>query len=195
MDEFFKALRHFITRDLVFLTGGGIVVGSFLHLFEDLRPNSGDHLVVFLLLVGISYVVGYAIQDGFSLTGLVSTVLPKKLVGIQKRLYEKFTGLPWKDINGEIDFEEVESSINDDRKIALYERIITLKQVGTTVGPCSLVVAFFLANIYFRKERKEDLWLALFAGALGLLLIGLGWIKLGQQAKFLERVCEKKPNT
>ncbi len=188
MDEFFKALRYFLTRDIVYLIGGGSVVGSLLYRFDNV-PKSNDHLLLFILLGGIGYVIAYALQDGLSLTPFITTVPPKHLEGIKKWLYERFTQESWEDISPQVEFEQGRDAIKKEFDIARFERIVTHKQIGTTIGPCFLVCSaiFFWKWVLDNPKEQFDIVVAISALFLGLLLVGLGWVKLAQEAKFLER--------
>jgi len=187
MDEFFKALRHFITRDLVYLVGGGSVVASFLYTFDRL-PTPNDHVVVYLLIAGISYVVGYALQDGFSFLPGFTTTTPRTLNRYQRFLYERYTRTRWEEIPEATNFQQVENALRDERQTALLERIISLQQVGTTVGPCWLVSAGLLGvRWWFKGGGRFGLALASASLFMGLVLAHLAWVRAGQQAQYLSR--------
>lgn len=197
MDELVKALRHFITRDLVFLVGGGIVVGSFVCAVNNFGLISTDHPTVFLLLAGISYAIGYAIQDGSGLIGLVRIPPSYRLRWIIKPFYKRIVGQDWNDVDEKtVNFGEAERKIitDSDEGVAL-ERIITLKQVGTAIGPCCIVssMLFLWSGSH---GHNAHLLLAACGVCLGILLVFLSRVKGGQQAKVLERmVTERKPST
>lgn len=189
MGELVKALKHFVTRDLVYLVGGGAVLSSFLYLFDRL-PLGAISTPLALLGAGISYVVGYAIQDGFSLTPLVTTQFLPKPPPLVQWLYQRFTHREWKAIGEDLELAEWNDAIattDDDWRVANYQRLITLKQVGTTGGSNGLVASVLLAIKAFLTGAPFDIALA--AGGLGLsvLLLGLGWIKAAQQTEFLAR--------
>jgi hypothetical protein len=193
MDEFFKILRHFLTRDLVFLIGGGAVVAAFLYRFNRL-PQPRDHLAAYLLLAGISYVVGYALQDGSHIIHLVNITTPRELGCLGKCLYNSFTrdkNKKWTDIKIDFDFDKARAAITKKRDIAQFERIVTLKQVGTTGGPCALMAAGLLLWKWLTctgpQEALFERDTAIAAFLLGLILLALGRIKAAQQAEFLAR--------
>ena len=78
MGDLAKLLERFIARDLIFVTGGGLVIASFLHLVNRL-PTTGHSNVFYALLVGLAYFVGLAMQDLFSLFGLVTTATVRNI--------------------------------------------------------------------------------------------------------------------
>ena len=61
MNELAKALKHFITRDILYLIGGGSVVCAFLYLFDRLTLSPMP-TAFYYLAAGIGYAVGYASQ-------------------------------------------------------------------------------------------------------------------------------------
>ncbi|MDA2911661.1 hypothetical protein MYX04_12130 [Nitrospiraceae bacterium AH_259_D15_M11_P09] len=187
MDELFKALRRFITRDLIYLVGGGSVVASFLYVFDRV-PHPNDHVILYLLMAGISYVVGYTLQDVFGLLPAFPTAAPRTLNRYQRRLYAWYTRDTWQQIPNTTDFERAEEELNDERQIAWLERITSLQQVCTTIGPCWFVAAALVGVRWWFKGRGPfDLTLALAAFGMALVLVHLGWVKASQQAQYLHR--------
>lgn len=186
MDEFFRIFKHFLARDLIFLIGGGTVVTSFLYYFDRLPVDSTP--VSFILLgTGIAYIVGYALQDGFSLLPFVRTAPLHRLNWYVRWFYRRFTREQWQDIGVEVNFERVTETIVEERQRAELERIITLKQMGTTGGPCGLVASLFIGLKWLESCARFDLVLLFAALIFGFLLIHLGWIKLAQQAQYLSQ--------
>jgi len=112
MNELLKGFRHFIARDLVFVISGSAVVGTFLYRFNRL-PSPEGSWVVFALLGGLGYFVAYALQDGLSLTRLVTTAdLTSPNVFI-RWLYRRFTYRQWQEIG--LDLQEAQGNISDKR--------------------------------------------------------------------------------
>jgi hypothetical protein len=188
VNELINVLRRFIARDLVFLIGGGSVVGSFLYTFTCL-PTPDEHVVLFLFLGGVSYVVGYVVQDGFALLGLVPTTNPRRLPRWLARLYARYVRdqrQQWRDLP-DTDFERAEENLTPDQALWL-ERITTLQQVGATVGPCWVVSAGLLVvRLRLNGVARFGLVLAIGGFGLALVLFCLAWIKAAQQAQYLAR--------
>lgn len=187
MDELVKTLRDFITRDLLYVVGGGVVGLSYCCLFQVAVPPSPSTEMA-LLAIGIAYGVGYAIQDGLSLTAIVTTapvVNPGRMV---RFLYRRFVRAAW----SEIDLtafnaaKEAFATIASDRDYAQWNRIVSLKHIGSTLGSCGLVAALLLAAAAVRT-RGESSAVALAAAALtlGATLLGLSWVKGAQQSQFV----------
>lgn len=142
MDELAKAFKDFIARDLIFIIGGSSVVLAFLYLFDCFHPYDRFPVPYYLIAAGIAYTIGYALQDFFCLTPLVKTtyLYPTPSNCFVQCLYSRFLrGKPWADTQG-LDLDRADDWIKEKpHQRAEYERIITLMQVGTTMGPCSLV--------------------------------------------------------
>jgi len=187
MDELFKALRRFITRDLIYLVGGGSVVASFLYTFDRV-PSPNDHVVLYLLIAGISYVVGYALQDASCLLPILPTAAPRRLNCYQRALYRWYTREQWQDIPDTTDFEQAEEGLKDERQIAWLERVTSLQQLSTIVGPCWFVSAWLVGVAWWLRGRScFDLTLTLAALTMAVVLGHLAWVKAGQQAQYLHR--------
>jgi len=197
MDEFFKALRHFLFRHLLFLAGGGSVVLSFAYAFGRL-PARTDHGSIFLILAGISYVVGYALQDLCCTLFPCWTTAPKKINQWLKtnpknwrrrcfrRLYFKYTGDRWHNIPRFFDFQKAEELLSDERHIVWLERIVALLLISTIFAPCFLVSSvLLLTKMICRNWDCFAFFLAMAALIMVPILGMLGWIKVGQLAQYL----------
>lgn len=191
MNELFKALKNFIVRDIIYIIGGSSVILSFLYLSGKMCIITGEKSVFFYLFIaGISYVIGYCIQELFSLMHIVTTASYFDPWRILKKLYHCLTHRGWKDIkltDDELDKaniviqERAYQDIKADR-----ERIISLMMVGTTIGPCGLISGILLlikavdtiSNFPFLTTVSNlDLKLAIAVILISILLIILGWIK------------------
>jgi hypothetical protein len=191
-DGVFKALSRFITRDLIYVVGGGSVVASFLYRFDLLAVN-GAPLANYLLAGGIGYVVGYALQDGASVLNIVTTAALRKAKWPLTWLYCMFTHRKWKDVDSRHvhSMQTIQADLSGDPE---YERIVTLKHIGTTGAPCSLTCAALLfwksqvttAGADVRRLTEFDIHLAWAALGLGVVLCGLAWIKAAQEGKHVE---------
>jgi hypothetical protein len=160
-----------------------LVLSALFHRYPQFRPGRHDHTAVFLFQGGLAYVVGYALQYGFSTFSIVRTHLQRRLPWIARILYQRFTGELWIDLD-DIDFPKIEALVAE---VSQYQRIVTLKHIGTTVGPCAAVAAL----LFYPTRYCPSPWLipALLA-ALAVLLILSGWVKCAEQLKFLERTAK-----
>jgi hypothetical protein len=197
MNKLPEYLERFITRDINYLIGGGCVVASFLYSFG--RLNLGDWRP-FLLAVGIAYVVGYAMQDLFGIFRVVSTMPNAKPWKSMKWVYRRFTYEDYKDWRpiGGADVETIEAKSLEHfetypRAHFEYERIISLMQVGTTMGPCCIVsgailLANFIVSTVDGAFSTFDVILTVATVALGFGFCILGWLKNMQWQQQLRRL-------
>lgn len=70
MPDLPENVREFIIRDLIYIIGGGMVIGSFLYRFDRL-PGQDTPVAFYVFGAGIAYVVGNALQEFFCIIGLV----------------------------------------------------------------------------------------------------------------------------
>jgi len=106
-----KNIRQFIVRDLVFLTGGGSVLTSFLYCFDRL-PRKETPVAFYLLGAGVAYVIGCALQDLFSIARIVTTGPVPRPGKFLQFIYRSFTGEEWTDLE-RFDPSEARQAIRD----------------------------------------------------------------------------------
>lgn len=188
MDELAKTLKDFITRDLLYIVGGGTAGLSFCYLFEVAVPPSPSTALA-LLGAGIAYGVGYAIQDGLSLTPIVTTAPVVNPGPIVRFLYRRCVRTAWSPIEPAAfkTAQEAFTTIATDRDYAQWNRIVSLKHIGSTLGSAGLVAALLLVAAAAVRSEGKSVAVALAAGALILsaMLLGLSWVKGGQQSQFV----------
>lgn len=185
MNQLIKALKNFIIRDIIYIIGGASVILSFLYLLGKTNIISDPtSKVAYLYIAGISYVVGYCVQDTASWLGIVTTASHFTPCRIQKWFYRRFTHSPWQGIpltRNELNQAELiiqERACADNK--AGRERLISLLQVGTTIGPCGLVAGILLLIKTFIDANRASAFNIILAGSVLLtsaLLIILAWIK------------------
>jgi hypothetical protein len=190
MDKIPLHIERFITRDVNYLIGGGSILVAFLHAFDELAPTDWP-LISQLFAAGIAYVLGYAMQDLFSIWGIVTTAPSSKPPKFLWRAYKRFTGRAWLprrlcgiDLPGkEGRLVREEFGKNDVARIE-YERRVSLMQIGTTMAPCALMVSIILAGkvtCSLARGSEEHLPFDLFIGLGSLFLTFafyvLAWLK------------------
>jgi hypothetical protein len=187
MNELLTAFRRFIGRDLVLLVSGGAVVATFLYVTGRV-PSAADSSVVFVLLAGIGYFVAYAIQDGFSLTGISTTASEPTPNRFIQWLFKRYTREEWQSVAlTRQQLATIGEQIQGEAVLARLERIVMLKQVCTAGGPSFLLCAGMLLLNWYRHGAPFDAVVGVVAALLAILLITLGWLKAAQQAQFIAR--------
>lgn len=192
MSELINALRQFLLRDIIFILGGSSVI---LSVFYSFHPSGIPDIPTpyYFLAAGVAYGVGYAVQDLSCILGLVTTAHyfePCKLV---KWLYYRYERSKWQQptrFDPHTIWIMIEQCASEETKGRL-ERIVVLKMMGTTMGPCAIFSAVLLFVRWYRGKYPEaatfDLTLAIFAFVLGLGLVCLAWLKAAQQVYFMAR--------
>jgi hypothetical protein len=200
MSELIKALGRFVARDLIYVIGGATVILSFLYLFNRLSSDELP-LAYSLFGAGLAYVVGYTIQDTWCLMRVVTMAdyfEPNRFV---RWLYLRFTREEWHPIE-RFDTYRAHRALyareTEKENLAVFERVVSLRQVSATMGPCALVSAFFLFVRVFSfcqaSSRCFDFWLAIFAATLGVGLVCLSWLKGAQQVMWLHILQDARRN-
>jgi hypothetical protein len=177
MDEFVKALRHFIFRDAVYIVGGSGVIASRLYRFHRL-PTAELPVAVYALLAGMAYFVGWAVQDVASIVRVVSTA-PLTPGRVTNRLYFLFTRQKW---------PKLVPQSGDENINARLERHMTQMIAGATLGPCCLIAFGFVAwkcrvesgTFDFRTWANSDSGLADLTLAIGLLVFSVAFFALSR---------------
>jgi hypothetical protein len=177
-------------RDIVFIIGGGLVIFSLLHYFGHVQKILDLRWGFYLFIGGVAYVIGYAVQDGAGLLRIVTTRDYFKANWFVKFLYKRHTGQDWKDIEP---FDSVKVRITIDEKasgrsIGRLERYNSLRQIGTTIGPCGLISTIIFGLHLCKAKCGFEITLRVVAFILSLLLICLGWVKTAQYTQFLYRL-------
>ena len=186
MVELIKALGRFVARDLVFIVGGSTVILSTAYAFDRRYPVDLP-ATYYLLGAAFAYVLGYAIQDLFGLTPILTMADYFQPNCFVRWLYRRFTREQWQDIPAFDPYElDVTIRARESAGLAFLERLVSIRQVGSTMGSCMLVAAI---PVYLRAFSKEgdhtDLLLAVSATVLGIGLICLSWVKAAQQMRYM----------
>ncbi len=189
MDELVKAVSRFLYRDALFILGGSSVILSILYLLDSL-PQKEPPVPVYLLGAGFAYVVGYMIQDSFSILRLVTTADYFKPNPFLEKVVGRFEFRKWETIE-KFDRDavrfEIDAHASADAK-ARDQRTVSLMQIGTTIGPCWLVSFAFLFLRAVRTGTAFDWVLAIAVAISSALLILLGWLKAAQRMSHRHRL-------
>ncbi|UCG47457.1 MAG: hypothetical protein JSU94_18460 [Phycisphaerales bacterium] len=197
MNELVKTLKNFISRDVVYFIGGFLVIATFgycreINMAEDWFRHGGLFL---LLVVGIAYVIGYAIPELLALcpffpfprTSLYSKDAPNLIVRFLYRCYmhEEWTMKDTFDEEkaGLIIRARASAANRDD-----LERRTCLFMISTTMGSCGMVAAGMMEVTSL--VEAETFWCpqAIVIAICSLLLWVLGHVKLAQLTKFVHEL-------
>jgi hypothetical protein len=192
MDSIIKALQQFLTRDVLYILGGGSVIVS-TSLYWGVTLPSKLESPVALFVAGIAYVIGYIIQEVVSLTPILTTshFTPNKFITF---IYKKFTNhsLDIKEaVTNNTAFVELYPNLSE-RQVQQIERTITLKHVGATMGSNWLVSSIFLILLAVDLGTKPMVFIAVTALFCSLFLLLMAWVKGAQQMQMFSEVLEAK---
>jgi hypothetical protein len=189
MDELAKIIKHFVYRDSAYIIGGSCVIVVFFRLFNrpDLFYLSTAGIFLF---AGVAYAVGYALQDGLSITRLLTTSIveqPPKFVGW---LYGRFERIPWVELQeGQATKarEVIMSSDTSGHFLSELQRIETLLVISTALGSSAFVSGILLAIKAVMSKNPFDISIAISVLIIAFILICLGWLKSAQWAQHSDR--------
>jgi len=187
MNDLISALRQFITRDLMFVLGGSyVLIALFLHIFGPVAPPQDTSGAMFALWLGTAYVVGFAVQECLSLSRIITTQPVIQPGPIVSRAYSKLTKTDWESVTKELEREshQLFEAKAGDREYENYQRILSLKQIGTAVGSCLFVTFFLLVSAAWRFQSLVLYAASLFALFSSIVLLLMGWVKGAQQVQF-----------
>ncbi|SRR6266404_1367023 len=186
MAELFKAFEKFLFRDISFVLGGSILLGSVTYVFNRL-PSGDVPAFKYFIWVGISYAIGYSVQEIFTLAHIVRTKAAFSPNWLGYLLYRIFDRKRPKPINA-AEYERAKKWLYEEAPERFrndHERIESLKQIGTVLGPCFLLAGSIL--LWKKTFNPGEFEYVASRGlvVLGLILILLGWLKVTQQPQYL----------
>lgn len=189
LSELVKTLRYFIIRDMIYIIGGGIVLASVFDGVYGLDRLDNPPVALWLLLGGVAWVVGYALQDGSGLVRLSSTLYTPQPNVIIKKLYLLFTRERWDDSQLAISvLATTWCETKDEHMLAEGQRIIHLMMVGTTMAPCLAVAAVVFLGRHWGSFPSAKWLLGISGLVLSFVLWALGWVKNLQLTTYVARL-------
>lgn len=186
MSDFLKAFERFLFRDLSFIVGGAVVLGSGMYVCGRF-PTAELPAFAYFVGAGVAYAIGYAIQEFSTIFHLVRTKAGFSPNLLGKALYRCFDRKAAVAVDA-TEYEEAKKWLYEaapQRFRDDHERIESLKQVGTALGPSFVVAAAILLSKNWLSQVPFELVAASSLAGLGLALWLLGWLKVTQQPQYL----------
>ncbi len=191
MSDLFKAFEKFLFRDISFLLGGSVLLGSVMCVFDKL-PTGDVPAFEYFIWAGVSYAIGYSVQEFLTLLQLVQTKAGFSPSWLGCLLYRLSDRKRPEQIDAQ-DYEKAKHWLYQQplqRYRDDHERIESLKQIGTTLGPCFFLAGsiLFLKILFWKNTFNPEVFgyvVSLGLVVLGLILYLLGWLKVTQQAQYL----------
>lgn len=197
-----KSLNKLLTRDIFYIIGGVSIILAFLFYFDKFSFNNKIEYYTVILILLISYVIGYLTQEFLSLFRIVRTTLPKYVMSIDRILYKIFTGLECispkegktKDTEKnnyqilDTDLQGVFLKGKDLEKLYYHKRIIDLKQIGSTIGSNWLICSIIIFLKYFQNKQADSQFILVLSISIfifSVIAIIVNRIKLTQQIEFV----------
>ena len=187
MDELVKSVTNKITRDAAYFVGGGTIIASVWLSCDSSTVTSGIPAIIQVFLAGLAYVLGFLVQEIFSLCSWFSTALFIKPGRWFRLLYRWHTREEEQDERPTLyipifrAYEEAgRQTLKNDEIMAIIERTATLKHIGTSVGPCFMISGIVLLS-------SSHAWLGVLSIVIGVFLWIDGRLKTMQQILYLER--------
>ena len=225
MDALANLAKHFIIRDVIYAIGGGVLILSATYacgsLSTELQALATAPTIASLLLIGISWAVGYGVSDG--LGGIVPALLNGSLrsgakpYNLQspswwpfvrtdyihkaqdwpKRLFESFAQEEWKppsrDEVSVDDFRETAADLID-QEFGSYHRTVLLRHLGSAIGACGLLSSLTTIFGMWMKVGWTALGVVFSLGGVfvSVLLLMIGWVKALQQTQAINNAVLKR---
>jgi hypothetical protein len=201
VDKLVEILRPFLTRDIVWIIGGGSVLGAVYPLVgAPALCTWKPPVAIWLFISGVAWALGYAIQDASGLLGLVRVrTIAKAYPQFVRWAYRRWEGCEEASRLDSVTEDQVARGrdvsyqLPDGRESDELQRIITLKLVGTAVGPCWIVAGALLGakNLLRPPLAASEVGLSVGVFVMGVLLVLLGWLKSAQQVRFYAKLATR----
>ncbi len=188
MNELVKALGKFVNRDVPYVIGGYSVILCFLYLFDIDIPKEIS-LPFVLFSASIAHIIGYAIQDSLSFTGITNTSMMITPRSFMKKLFKRWAMEEW-NVPDDFDFIKTYLRLYSESKtdlLSVIERILFMKQIGTTMGSSFFVCAILLLLKAFNAPTPFHISMFFVVMLFSIVLIVLGWLQAMQLQIFLYR--------
>lgn len=152
--------------------------------FFGIRPSEKMSTIEIFLSIGSAYVIGYALQEAFSLTPLLTTghFQPSRFV---MHIYKRFSNLK-ETPNINYSYSSLEAFLTlypklSQAEVGQLERTINLKQTGSAMGPSWMVSSAIIALKALKTGEAFDIVLASVLMLFACILLLIAWVKGVQQ--------------
>jgi len=180
--------KDFIYRDIFYIVGGISVIYSFIFCFQVPTFTVSGYIIIYVIF--ISYVIGYVLQEIFSIIGLVITAFykPGKFIIWFANRFSKSES--WGKIPepNSVDLSILRKCLDEHCTGITRKRInrtINLKQVGSSMGSSMFTTCIFLFGGWIHNDSDKWVLYSSFAIlVLSLFLVLINRIKQAQQSLF-----------
>jgi hypothetical protein len=141
LKEILKPIKDFLTRDVIFITGGSLIFSTVIYIRGWEINYEKIPLPIYIAVALFSHSVGFAVMqlfNGLRITNITTIHNPN---AIDRLIYRIFARRKWVAIENPSGATWLAATpLPYDQ--AQKDRIITLKHIGATMGPCAFLVVF-----------------------------------------------------
>jgi len=178
-----KALRNFLARDVIYVLGGFCVLVSITFMTGGGDPFGEERKAIWLFIVGISYIIGFSVQELFCFIRLVTTSARFKPGPVVRVLYRLYMCEKWQPTE---DFDQYAASVKisearlSHQTTSDLERITRLLLLTATMGSCALLSGLTVALKSISVDYQEAFYLSILIVLMGVVLIATNRVKAAQ---------------
>lgn len=189
--EVIRAFRNILYRDSYYVISGILIIAYVGYFFFGLDRNYFEHLsgVALFTFIGLSLAIGFANQEAWSQTGLVTTTIyrqqyPRLCVW----MYQRHTRQIW------VDRTSIYIQNNLDVQGNYLRRVVDLQHIASSLASCNLTLAAL--SLFGYLSRKCALALPLLHIFCFCLFVSVCWVKTMQHAelRLLPKPLEPTPS-
>jgi hypothetical protein len=188
MEEILKPFKDFLTRDVIFITGGSLIISTVIYIRGLEIDYEKIPLPIYIVIALLGHSIGFAIMQLFNGLRIINITTIQNPNTVDRLIYRIFARRKWDAIRDHSGATWLAATPLP-RDQAEKDRIITLKHIGATIGPCAFVsgVLLTLATIIPSWSPHEiENWTIFAAFALASVLIPVSRSMAGLQAQFDE---------
>jgi hypothetical protein len=191
MERSIRALGTFLTRDMIYVLGGFSVYMSFVTVSgQDVSIFLDDEIpgIALLFFLGLSYVIGFAVQELFSFLRLVTTSAlfePGRIVRFLYWCYVHEEWRPTESLDPYLACVKINEARLTPQTFNEIERTVRLLLFSATTGSCAVLSGLIFAYGALRTSdwsRGVDIVSIL---VLGVTLLLTNRVKAAQYRSFV----------
>jgi len=178
-----KALRNFLARDVIYLLGGFCVLLSLMFIINEHYPFGEESKAIWIFFLGISYIIGFSVQELFCFIRLVTTSAlfkPEPVVRVLYRLYMREKWQPTEDFDQYSASVKISEAKLSHQTLNELEWIRCVLLLTATMGSCGLSSGLMVGLKSLSIDYQQAFYLSIPICLLGLVLIATNRVKAAQ---------------
>lgn len=174
-----NTLNVFITRDVIYLVGGAIVLAAAIYTIRQSLFASLEKVPTYAVLIAlvVAHNAGYALTVAGHLAGFVVLTYSADPGTMRKAVHSRYIASMGTRTEQDARFPRPASPAEADaRAIAERDRVIFLKTIGATMAVSFVLVAVSLiTRIIYVSGNKDSFGIDAFMAAASIFLVVLFW--------------------